>query len=104
MLTAFSIFNLLLVSVVVAVGSSEYLRGGTDTVVHFTIPIIDPVGEVAVVRLVIFGTTTPEFPQPVFFPIVMDALHTSKNIVSRTLKHYWQVITILHPTPLATRG
>ena len=84
----------------VAVGSSEYF-GRRNAVVHTTIPIIDPAAEVAVACVVIFGTATLESPHPVFFPVVVVTFHTGKNLVSRTLIHQWQIITILPPSPLA---
>ena len=67
-----------------AVGSSEYF-GRWDTVIHCSIPIVDPLAEVAVVCVVIFGTTTAVCPLPVFCTIIMNTFHTSKNLVSWTI-------------------
>ena len=69
--------------------------------VHTCIPIIYPIGKVAVACVVTIGTTTLKLPPSVFSPIIMDTFHTSKNFVSWTLKHQWLIVIILPTCQLA---
>ena len=69
--------------------------------VHTCIPIIYPIGKVAVACVVTIGITTLKLPPSVFSPIIMDTFHTSKNFVSWALKHQWLIVIILPTCPLA---